>query len=159
MDPRSLLTETVPFLSPRPALDGVTPELADRRVPGAPHTIAEIVAHMTFWLDWFVGRCEGSGTPMPHAAAIGWPPVEAGTWDALRQRFLDALDRLAVLGAAADADVRRVEPPMEFPPIAGYTVRELIVHVAMHDAHHLGQIVLLRQMLGAWPPPAGAYTW
>jgi uncharacterized damage-inducible protein DinB len=114
---------------------------------------------MAFWLDWFVGRCEGSGTPMPEAAAMGWPAVEPGQWDALRERFLDGLDRLTALGAAGDAALRRVTPPMEFPPIAGYTIQEVVVHVAMHDGHHLGQIVLLRQMLGAWPPPAGAYTW
>ena len=33
------------------------------RVAGAPHTIAEIVAHMAFWQTWFAGRCDGSGRP------------------------------------------------------------------------------------------------
>jgi hypothetical protein len=31
--------------------------------------------------------------------------------------------------------------------------------MAAHNPHDLGQVVLLRQMLGAWPPPSGSYTW
>jgi hypothetical protein len=29
----------------------------------------------------------------------------------------------------------------------------------VHNAHHLGQIILLRQLFGAWPPPSGRFTW
>ncbi len=158
MDARPLLIDTVPFLNPRDALDGVTAALADRRVPGAPHTIAEIVAHLAFWQDWFACRCDATGGPMPRSAAAGWPSPSPGDWDALQRRFLDGLDRLVALGAAIDP-ARRLDPPIEFPPLAEITVGEVMVHVATHNAHHLGQIVLLRQMLGAWPPPSGSYTW
>jgi uncharacterized damage-inducible protein DinB len=157
MDPRPLLIDTLPFLGPRAALDGLTAELAERPIPGAPHTIAELVAHLAFWQDWFAGRCDGTAGPMPPSAAIGWPAPEPGRWEALRQRFLDGLERVAALGTGDPA--RPLDPPIEFPPLAGITVGEVIVHVAAHNAHHLGQIVLLRQLLGAWPPPAGSYTW
>jgi uncharacterized damage-inducible protein DinB len=158
MDARSLLIDTLPFLNPRHTLDGLTPELADRRVPGAPHTIAEIVAHLTFWQHWFAGRCDGSAGPMPQSAATGWPAPDPGGWDGLRRAFLDGLERLVVIGTAGDRACR-LDPPIEFPPLADITVGEVITHVASHNAHHLGQVVLLRQMLGAWPPPAGSYTW
>jgi uncharacterized damage-inducible protein DinB len=158
MDPRHLLIDTVPYLSPRHALDGLTPELADRRVAGAPHTIAEIASHMAFWLEWFCGRCDGTSGPMPQAAAIGWPAPAPGGWDAIRQRLIEGLDRLAGLGLPEHA-ARRLDPPIEFPPLADHTVGDVVVHVAIHNAHHVGQIVLLRQMLGAWPPPSGSYTW
>ena len=158
MDPRPLLIDTLPFLSPRHTLDTIAPELADRRVPGAPHTIAELVAHLAFWQDWFAGRCDRTAGPMPQSAALGWPAPAPGGWDALRQRFLDGLERVAALGAHGDR-ARRLDPPIEFPPLAGITVGEVIIHVAAHNAHHLGQVVLLRQMLGAWPPPSGSCTW
>ena len=156
MNPRPLLIDTIAYLSPKPALDGLTADVAGRRVPGASHSIAEIVAHLVFWQDLFCGRCDGTASPMPTSAAIGWPAPDADGWDALRQRFLDGLERLAAIGstilvnaaAAAGADVRE-----------GFTVEDVVVHVANHNAHHLGQIVLLRQLLGAWPPPAGSYTW
>jgi uncharacterized damage-inducible protein DinB len=35
----------------------------------------------------------------------------------------------------------------------------VVAHVAVHTAHHIGQIVTLRQLLGAWPPPQGSHTW
>jgi len=34
-----------------------------------------------------------------------------------------------------------------------------LTDTAAHNGYHLGQIVLVRQMIGAWPPEGGAYTW
>jgi uncharacterized damage-inducible protein DinB len=158
MHTRELLVDTTPYLSPRLALDGLTPELADRRIPGAPHTIAEIVAHLAFWQVWFSGRCDGTAGPMPASAALGWIAPEPGQWEVVRSHFLYGLDRLVALGAAGVHE-RRIDPPIEFPPLGQYTVGDVLVHVATHNAHHLGQIVLLRQLLGAWPPPSGSWTW
>ena len=44
MQAHELLADTTAYLSPRLVLDGLPPDLADRRVRGAPHTIAGIVA-------------------------------------------------------------------------------------------------------------------
>jgi len=158
MLPREYLIDTTAYLSPRHVLEGLTPDLADTGVPGGPHTIAGIVAHMTFWQAWFLGRCDGTAGPMPASAALGWPAPEAGRWDALRDDFLTGLDRLVALGEVADHG-QPIDPPIEFPPLARYTVGDVLVHVGAHNAHHLGQVVLLRQLLGAWPPPAGSWTW
>ncbi len=158
MQARDLLIDTTPHLAPRLVLDGLSTDLADRRVPGAPHTVSEIVAHMAFWQDWFRGRCDGTAGPMPASAALGWAAPGAGRWDEVRAGFLEGLDRLVTLGTASDRD-RRIDPPIEFPPLGHYTVGDVLVHVGAHNAHHLGQVVLLRQLLGAWPPPAGSWTW
>jgi uncharacterized damage-inducible protein DinB len=158
MHARELLADTTPYLSPRLVLDGLAPELADRRVDGAPHTIAEIVVHMAFWQAWFRGRCEGTACPMPASAALGWVAPQPGRWDAVKAGFLEDLDRLVALGAASDQE-RRIDPPIEFAPLSHYSVGDVLVHVGAHNAHHLGQVVLLRQLLGAWPPPAGSWTW
>jgi len=86
MNLREFLSLPVTFLAPDKALDGLDLPAAEAHLPGAPHSIAEIEAHMAFWQDWFL-------------------------------------------------------------------------HVATHNAHHLGQVILLRQLTGAWPPPAGSWTW
>jgi len=39
------------------------------------------------------------------------------------------------------------------------TVEEQLISLAAHNAYHLGRIVLLRQLAGAWPPRAGGFTW
>ena len=30
---------------------------------------------------------------------------------------------------------------------------------AMHNSHHLGQIITIRRLMGLWPPPGGTITW
>jgi uncharacterized damage-inducible protein DinB len=156
---RELLIDTLTHIPPARALEHLTPEAAERHLPGASHSIAEIVAHMEFWQRWFCGRCEGSGEAMVASAATGWPAVPAGSWKDIEQRFLSGLERAAALGADAASLSARVTPAIEFPPIAHFTRRDALVHVATHNAHHLGQVILLRQMMGLWPPPSGGWTW
>jgi uncharacterized damage-inducible protein DinB len=36
---------------------------------------------------------------------------------------------------------------------------QMLHAIAAHNSYHLGQVVVLRQMLGAWPPPSGGLTW
>ena len=155
MHPRELLIDTYPHIPPARALDNLTPGDAERRVPGAAHSVAELVAHMAFWQEWFCERCAGVGTPMVQSAADGWPAVTSGSWPSIQARFLDGLER----AAAIDDRDRAVAPAIEFPPLANYSVGDALVHIAQHNGHHLGQVVLLRQMMGTWPPPSGSWTW
>ena len=160
MNAKELLTEPIGFLAPARALEGLSSELADRRVEGASHSIAEIVAHLNFWQNWFIRRAEGTAAPMVQRAAEGWPAVTPGSWPALQQQFVDGLSRLTAWADAAGETLdTALMPAIEFPPLAHYTKRDVLVHVATHNAHHLGQVILLRQLLGAWPPPAGSWTW
>ena len=157
MNFREFLSSPITYLAPAKALDGLEATAAEARLPGAPHSIAGIVAHMAFWQDWFYARCTGNAAPIVSSAAEGWPAVEQNSWPSIHSQFLERLEQLASL---SDGDVsRRVEPPIEFPPLANYTVAEALVHVANHNSHHLGQVILLRQLNGAWPPPAGSWTW
>jgi uncharacterized damage-inducible protein DinB len=156
VDAQHLLIQIYAHIPPVAALERLEPGDAERRIEGTPHSIAETVAHMAFWQEWFVRRCTGIADPMPAPAARGWPVVEAGSWLAVHARFVHGLDAATALDAESD---RPLAPPIEFPPLANYTVRHALVHVAQHNSHHLGQIVLLRQMMGLWPPPSGAWTW
>src|SRR5262249_40390453 len=155
---RHELIETAAFIPPPRALDGLSAQDAERRLEGAPHSIAELVSHMAHCQEWFALRIEGKGGPAVPRAAEGWPAVEPGSWDAVRSGFLSGLDRVATLGEKEDA-ARTLSPALEFPPLAHYTMADAIHHVAQHNAHHLGQVVLMRQLMGAWPPPSGGWTW
>jgi hypothetical protein len=114
---------------------------------------------MSFWQSWFLARCEGRHEPLVASASLGWPTVDAAGWPAVRDEFLSGLRRAVTLG---ESDTRRgtaVAPAIEFGPLSSYTVGDALTHVAMHNAHHLGQIITLRQLMGAWPPPGGSFTW
>ena len=156
---REFIVDTIAYLSPSHAVEGLETADAERTVEGTNHSIAEIVAHIDFWQRWFIDRCEGVNAPMVGTAAEGWPSVPQGAWPEVRARFLEALERAAALGTNEAGLAAPLAPPIEFPPLAGYTVRDALVHVATHNAHHLGQVIVLRQMLGTWPPPAGSWTW
>jgi uncharacterized damage-inducible protein DinB len=156
---RELLIDTFAYLAPPKTLDGLSGPEAATRVAGANHSIVEIVAHMHFWQSWFLKRCEGVPEPMVASAATGWPAAGAQDWDELRWAFLETLERLAVLGDDSARLALPVTPVLEFPPLAHFTIRDALTHVAGHNAHHLGQVVLLRQLIGRWPPPDGSWTW
>jgi uncharacterized damage-inducible protein DinB len=158
MNVRHLLIETHPHLAPAATLAGLSPADATRRLAHAPHSIAEIVAHMTYWQAWFTARCEGRDEPMAPTAAIGWPAASHADWPALAERFVAGLELLAQAVSPHDLEAL-VSPAVGAPMMAAYSYRDVCEHVALHNAHHLGQVILLRQMMGVWPPPAGSYTW
>lgn len=159
MDVRELLIDTLAHIPPAGALDHLTPDEAERPVPGANHSIAEIVAHMNFWASWFCSRCEGAHEPMVTSAAAGWPAVAPGTWPEVHRQFLSTLERAAALGTEPSRLAAPIAPAIEFPPLANFAIRDALVHMASHNAHHLGQVIILRQIMGLWPPPSGSYTW
>lgn len=156
---RELLVETTGYMPPARALEGLSGQDAERHASATVHSIAEIVAHMSFWQDWFVKRTRGEDAPLAAPASLGWPAVEPGSWERWQDRFLRGLDDAAAIGLDASRLDAPVTPPIEFPPLAHLTNRDALVHIATHNAHHLGQVITLRQVMGLWPPPAGSWTW
>jgi uncharacterized damage-inducible protein DinB len=160
MSLRELLVEPLIYMPPERALEGLSSEMAERHASATVHSIAEIVAHMIFWQEWFIKRLRGEAVQMAPSAALGWPEVQPNSWPTLRDRFVRGLDEAAAIGQQGSAHLESpVTPTIEYPPLAQMTVRDALVHIATHNAHHMGQVITLRQVLGAWPPPAGSWTW
>ena len=156
----SLLRGDGVFRGPADVLDGLSAEHALAKPHGLPHSIAEIVAHMCYWQEWF-NACALSGfTGVPEHAADGWPAVAADGWDALRSRYLAAIEAATHIVAGSDTlDESLLPPGVPIPFLAKESRGSGILHAAVHSGHHLGQIVTMRQLLGIWPPPAGSMTW
>jgi uncharacterized damage-inducible protein DinB len=83
----------------------------------------------------------------------------------LRGRFFQGNDEAASL--VRDGLVRESGrlgalircPSRPGAPTRTMTVREQLESLAAHNHYHFGRIVLLRQLMGAWPPPSGGYSW
>jgi hypothetical protein len=103
MNVRGFLTSPIAYLPPEKTLEGLSAADAERHIPSAPHSIAEIVAHLAFWQDWFHARCIGQAAPIVSSAAEGWPTVTADSWPVVRSRFLDRLQQIAAL---AEGDIK-----------------------------------------------------
>jgi uncharacterized damage-inducible protein DinB len=155
---RELLIDTMYASPPQAALEGLRSADAERRMnwPSSSHSIAEIVAHMAFWQDWFLGRVNGSGELAPATASLGWPDVNQGDWPKIHKWFFEGLEEVARLDPKSR---QAIDPPFEFPPMAHHAAGDVVSHVALHNAHHLGQVITLRQSMGLWPPPSGGFTW
>ena len=141
-------------------LEGLTAEQALAKPHGLPHSVAEIVAHMCYWQEWFT-RCAAEGfTGVAEHASEGWPAVAPGGWEALRRRYLAAIDDAKKFVATATVlDDRLIPPGVAIPFFAKESKGSGILHAVVHNGHHLGQIVTMRQLMGLWPPPAGPMTW
>jgi hypothetical protein len=149
--------------SPSHILEGLEGGLVHGKPVGAPHSIYEELWHICFWqqvtLDWI----DGIETPFPATPGDGFPTVldmEREPWGQLCQRFFSG----ANAAAAAARDEARINRAIRCPsrpgqPVRVMSVREQLESLSAHNAYHLGRMVLLRQLLGVWPPKSGGFSW
>ena len=127
----------------------------------APRSIYEEVWHMAFWQEISLDWVQGKATPYPAHSSEGFPTNFDEPWDDLRERFLAGTQNAAAIAN----DTERLELAVECPTNpernrpADMTIREQLESLAAHNAYHLGRVVLLRQLLGIWPPPDGGDSW
>lgn len=151
------------YAAPSNILEALPDELAHRRIPAAPHTIYQELWHLAFWqqitLDWI----SGVETPFPVKPTDPFPndaQTNAEPWSQLCRRFLDGARQAAEIAE----DSARVNTTVRCPsrpghPVRLMSVRDQLISLAAHNGYHFGRIVLLRQLLNAWPPPSGGFTW
>jgi len=145
---------------PAHVLEAIDDETAHRSLPGAPHSIYEEVWHLAFWqqlsLDWIGGK----PTPYPEHASGGFPASFDEAWSVLHERFLRGTEQAAgIAGDNEQLEASVLCPSRDPQAPRTMTVREQLESIAAHNTYHLGRIVLLRQLFGAWPPPSGGDTW
>lgn len=123
-------------------LQGIDAVAAHRRpIPNA-HTIAELVAHITFWKEVVTLRAQGRSPRL--ATGKDWVMVSTGAraWKTVLKQLRRSHDMLVAVAAAADDTMlaRRV---------AGkpYNVYVMLHGVVQHDLYHAGQIALLAKGL------------
>jgi uncharacterized damage-inducible protein DinB len=134
-------------LDPARVFVGLDWKVVGTRPEGVAHSLFQLVNHMVFWQDWTVIWLDGKKPP---STAGSWrgnhAPGSREEWDLAVRRFRSGLDELTRRARDTDLLSRR-----------GKTSRLEMLHtVASHNSYHAGQVVVLRQMLGAWPPPSGS---
>jgi len=130
---------------------------------GAPHTIYQELWHIAFWLQITLNWIDGVPTNYPanpNDAFSSDAQSRAESWDDLRARFKRGIEQAAALTAEPSTLARLIQCPSR-PGAATriMTVQEQLESLAAHNSYHFGRIVLMRQLLGAWPPPSGGFTW
>ncbi|MHA6531665.1 DinB family protein [Paenibacillus sp. BAC0078] len=136
------------------ALPDITLELAGQRTEGVPYTIYQLVKHMGYWQDFMLTHLEGGKPQMPGSVQESWPDEDA---PADEVQLKDAIEHLlqGIEKAVAIAQTAQLDEPLAYFP--GETKGGILRNIASHNSYHLGEIVLLRRLHGAWPPPGGGY--
>ncbi len=129
---------------------GLSPALRGTKPAGLPFTAWRLLEHMRI-AQWDI--LEFSRNPKhvsPEWTAGYWPKTDAPPDDAAWEKSVQSFR------ADLNAMQKLVSDPAKklFAPIAhgeGQTLFREALLVADHNAYHLGQLVLLRRLLGAWP--------
>lgn len=135
------------------AVSELAPELRGRRVKGLAHSAWEIVEHLRIAQHDLLDFARN-----PKYEEMKWPddywpetaePPSAQAWDESIAAF--KRDRAAVKKLATDS---RIDLDARIPhgTKATQTYLRAVLLVIDHNAYHVGELVSLRRLLGAWPP-------
>ncbi|SDX34821.1 DinB family protein [Hymenobacter psychrophilus] len=143
-----LLTTGNAHVSLEDACVGLTPALINAPAPGLPHTIWQLAEHLRLAQWDIVEFCLNPAHVSPEFPAGYWPaptpPADVARWQTcLAQLEADRTRFLAHLRRAPD-----LLAPL--PHGTGQSLLREALLIADHNAYHVGQIVLVRQLLGAW---------
>jgi hypothetical protein len=142
----------------------LAPDLAGRRPDASPYTVWQLVRHVDYWIQYELDRIAGRAPVYPEHASESWPsepgPRDPAEWPAEVARFDRLLGEMERLAASGEAALARPVPALHSSHGDRETsVLEVLWQTVVHNSYHVGQIVQLRRMLGAWPPPGGGDTW
>ena len=150
------MSATGVHLDPRNILDGLDWQRAGATPNGIPHSIFQIVHHVIYWQDLFLSGLDRKDVVGPKRAKDGWPgadqPKTGTEWEEVVERYKEGLEQ-------AHKAVRSRDPLLSIPAREETKRIDIINTLALHTSYHVGQIVLIRRMLDAWPPPGGGHTW
>jgi len=127
-------------------LSGVDEALAQWRPAPASHSIAEIVGHLTYWLEETQGQIAGLARPQGEPGSDWGPSVLTSktAWQAAYAALEEAHGRLQT--AVLDLAETRLD---EARSGSDTTIRGLLQGTLQHNAYHAGQIALLRKLAEA----------
>src|SRR3984885_410349 len=119
------------------------------KAPGAPHTAWQLLEQMHIAQSDILEFSRDAKHKSPAWPDGYWPktegPPSAASWNNSLRSFRADLKAMAKLVADKKTDLFA-----EIPHGSGQTILREALLIADHNSYHLGQIVLLRRLLGAW---------
>jgi uncharacterized damage-inducible protein DinB len=132
------------------AVEGVPPEQRGVQPEGLPYSLWQLVEHLRITQWDILDFCRNAEYAEMRWPDNYWPstmePPSAEAWDETIRAYRADRDALKALAADTDMDLFA-----RIPHGSGQTyLRELLL-VADHTTYHVGQLVLVRRLLGIWP--------
>ncbi len=145
----NLLSSENAHLDWKKAIRGIPPKLRGSKPEGAPHTPWELLEHLRI-AQWDI--LEFSRNPKhvsPDFPGDYWPknsaPPSEEAWETSVKAFERDLEAMKKLVQNPKTDLFA-----NIPHGTNQTILREALLIADHNAYHVGQLVLLRRLLGAW---------
>jgi uncharacterized damage-inducible protein DinB len=146
-------------VDPVACVEDISEDLALRRMDGFPHSIADLVFHMNYWMNYELKRIRDGKPKYPEHNAESFPSTPQN-WDQLRRDFSWFLAEFVKLAESPPEQLdRQIECVHEGDKKVAGTIEAVLWQMVAHNSYHVGQIAMIRRALGAWPPKAGGDTW
>lgn len=131
------------------AIRNIPPAQRGKRPPGAAHSLWEVLEHMRI-AQWdileFSRDSQHQSPDWPGGYWPGSPALpDAKAWDKSVRAFSNDLKEMCALVADPATDLHA-----RIPHGDGQTILREALLVADHNSYHLGELIVVRRLLGAW---------
>lgn len=131
------------------AVKGLPVDLRGKRPKGSPHSPWELLEHLRLAQSDILEFTRDPAHQSPKWPEGYWPktpaPPTANAWAKSVKQFREDLNALCALVEDPSTDLFG-----RLPHGDGQTILREALLAADHNAYHLGQLVLVRRLLGAW---------
>lgn len=131
------------------AVDGLPASLRGRVPPGLPYSAWQIIEHIRLAQADILEFCVNPAYEEREWPAAYWPaapePPSAAAWDDSVTSYHRDLAALQTLAADPAVDLTS-----KIPHGNGQTYMRELLLVVDHTAYHVGELIVLRRLLGAW---------
>lgn len=131
------------------AIQGLTYKQAGIKVEGIPHTIWELIEHIRIAQDDILEFCTNSEYQEINWPDDYWPkqskPGSKEQFEQSVQAILDGIEEMRELIRNPKNNLQET-----FSHGDGQTLFREAMLIVDHNAYHIGQIVLIRRILGSW---------
>ena len=133
------------------AAKDLAPALRGKRPDGYPHSPWELVEHIRITQHDLLDFCQNPD----YVEKLEWPrdywpvtpePPSADAWEKSISEFKHERDAFARFTTETDLDLTA-----KIPHGTGQTYLRTILLAVDHASYHIGQMVSVRRLLGAWP--------
>jgi hypothetical protein len=134
----------------RDAFSEMPPDLRGAKFVGSPHTAWQLLEHLRL-AQWDILEFSRDAKHVSPDFPLGyWPPTPAppddAAWDKSVRAFHHDVEEMRKLILDPQTDLFA-----KIPHGSGQTILREALLIIDHNAYHLGQLVLLRRLLDAWP--------
>jgi hypothetical protein len=135
------------------AVAGIPVKLRGRKPPGLPYSPWQLVEHLRITQHDILEFCRNPGYVELDWPRAYWPPSDAPrpgpAWVTSVRQFRQ--DRKALQQLAMDP---AIDLTSRIPHGSGQTYLRELVLAADHAAYHIGELLVVRRLLGIWNPRA-----